>query len=210
MLPSPRTWEFRCPRWRKTVEAEFWEAISDKHGIDPAGTYHDDSDFQFEHTTVDRYVPRTILMDLESGTRDSVRSGPVWMAVQARQPCVRTVWRWLHDASSHRVPLIAVGLAMTFGLEISERRTPRTHGDITLAQIIPSLTATLRFDGALNMDVTDSRTFHLSDVRDHLHSLGSGGASRSTTHVGVVPASNTTFSQAPRHSQLTVSMPTST
>ena len=44
-----------------------------------------------------------------------------------------------------------------------------------LAQIISSLTATLRFDGALNVDVTDPRTFHLGDVRDHLHSLGSGG-----------------------------------
>ena len=43
------------------------------------------------------------------------------------------------------------------------------------AQIISSLTATLRFDGALNVDVTDPRTFHLSEVRDHLHSLGSGG-----------------------------------
>ena len=31
-----------------------------------------------------------------------------------------------------------------------------------LAQIISSLTATLRFDGALNVDVTYSRTFHVS------------------------------------------------
>ena len=44
-----------------------------------------------------------------------------------------------------------------------------------LAQIICSLAATLRFDGALNVDVADPRTFHLSDVRDNLHSLGSGG-----------------------------------
>ena len=41
-----------------------------------------------------------------------------------------------------------------------------------LAQAISSLTATFRFDGALNVDVTDPRTLHLSDVRDHLHSLG--------------------------------------
>ena len=43
------------------------------------------------------------------------------------------------------------------------------------AQIISSLTVTLRFDGALNVDATDPRTIHLSDVRDHLRSLGSGG-----------------------------------
>ena len=33
------------------------------------------------------------------------------------------------------------------------------------AQIISSLTATLRFDGALNVDVTDPRTFLLSDEK---------------------------------------------
>ena len=33
-----------------------------------------------------------------------------------------------------------------------------------LAQIISSLTATLCFDGALNVDVTDPHTFHLSDA----------------------------------------------
>ena len=43
------------------------------------------------------------------------------------------------------------------------------------AQIISSLAVTLRFDGALNVDVTNPRTIHLSDVGDHSHSLGSGG-----------------------------------
>ena len=46
------------------------------YGIDPTGTHHGDSDLQLEHITGDRYVPRAILMDLESGTRDSVRAGP--------------------------------------------------------------------------------------------------------------------------------------
>ena len=36
----------------ETVEIEFWEAISHQRGIDPAGTYHDDSDFQLEHVNV--------------------------------------------------------------------------------------------------------------------------------------------------------------
>ena len=39
-----------------------------------------------------------------------VGCGTVRTAVQASQFCVRTVWRWLHDARSHRVPLIAVSL----------------------------------------------------------------------------------------------------
>ena len=57
--------------------------ISDEHGIDPTGTYHGDSDLQLERINVyyneatsGRYLPRSILMDLEPGTMDSVRAGP--------------------------------------------------------------------------------------------------------------------------------------
>ncbi|KAJ1060565.1 hypothetical protein K5549_015811, partial [Capra hircus] len=62
---------------------EFWEVISDEHGIDPTGTYHGDSDLQLERINVyyneatgGNYVPRAVLVDLEPGTMDSVRSGP--------------------------------------------------------------------------------------------------------------------------------------
>jgi tubulin beta len=61
---------------------QFWEVISDEHGIDPTGTYHGDSDLQLERINVyyneatgGKYVPRAILVDLEPGTMDSVRSG---------------------------------------------------------------------------------------------------------------------------------------
>ncbi|KAM4835406.1 tubulin beta-2A chain-like [Thomomys bottae] len=66
------------------IGAKFWEVISDEHGIDPTGTYHGDSDLQLERINVyyneaagNRYVPRSILVDLEPGTMDSVRSGPL-------------------------------------------------------------------------------------------------------------------------------------
>ena len=59
------------------------QVICDEHGVDPTGTYHGDSDLQLERINVyyneatgGRYVPRAILMDLEPGTMDSVRSGP--------------------------------------------------------------------------------------------------------------------------------------
>ena len=64
------------------IGAKFWEVDPDEHGIDPTGTYHGDSDLQLERNvyyneaTGGRYVPRNILMDLEPGTMDSVRSGP--------------------------------------------------------------------------------------------------------------------------------------
>merc|ERR1712002_750299 len=63
------------------IGAKFWEIISDEHGIDPTGTYHGDSDLQLERINVyyneatgGKYVPRAILVDLEPGTMDSVRT----------------------------------------------------------------------------------------------------------------------------------------
>lgn len=32
--------------------SQFWEVISDEHGIDPTGSYHGDSDLQLERINV--------------------------------------------------------------------------------------------------------------------------------------------------------------
>lgn len=65
------------------IGAKFWEVICDEHGIDSTGKYAGDADVQLERINVyyneasgGRYVPRAVLMDLEPGTMDSVRSGP--------------------------------------------------------------------------------------------------------------------------------------
>merc|ERR1712061_666698 len=65
------------------IGAKFWEIISDEHGIDPTGSYQGTSDLQLERINVyyneatgGKYVPRAVLVDLEPGTMDSVRSGP--------------------------------------------------------------------------------------------------------------------------------------
>ncbi|KAJ8306046.1 hypothetical protein KUTeg_016591 [Tegillarca granosa] len=65
------------------IGSKFWEVISDEHGLDPTGTYHGNNDLQlerigvyFSEATGGKYVPRAILLDLEPGTMDSVRSGP--------------------------------------------------------------------------------------------------------------------------------------
>nr|QEG99468.1 tubulin beta chain 4 isoform 3 [Bromus tectorum] len=65
------------------IGAKFWEVICDEHGIDQTGKYAGDSDLQLERINVyyneasgGRYVPRAVLMDLEPGTMDSLRSGP--------------------------------------------------------------------------------------------------------------------------------------
>ncbi|OEL15402.1 Tubulin beta-5 chain [Dichanthelium oligosanthes] len=66
------------------IGAKFWEVICDEHGIDATGRYAGDTpDLQLERINVyyneasgGRFVPRAVLMDLEPGTMDSVRSGP--------------------------------------------------------------------------------------------------------------------------------------
>ena len=65
------------------IGSKFWEVVCDEHGVDPTGTYQGDSDLQLERINVyfneatgGRYVPRSVLMDLEPGTMDSVRAGP--------------------------------------------------------------------------------------------------------------------------------------
>uniref|UniRef100_A0A915NN71 Tubulin beta chain n=1 Tax=Meloidogyne floridensis TaxID=298350 RepID=A0A915NN71_9BILA len=66
------------------IGAKFWEVISDEHGIDPTGMYNGDSDLQLERINVyyneasgGKHVPRAVLVDLEPGTMDSVRAGPI-------------------------------------------------------------------------------------------------------------------------------------
>ncbi|VDM17972.1 unnamed protein product [Hydatigera taeniaeformis] len=66
------------------IGSKFWETISQEHGIDDKGAYHGDSDLQLERINVyynegqgGKYVPRALLIDLEPGTMDSVRSGPL-------------------------------------------------------------------------------------------------------------------------------------
>ncbi|KAH8498807.1 hypothetical protein H0E87_017652 [Populus deltoides] len=65
------------------IGSKFWEVVCDEHGIDPTGKYVGTSDLQLERVNVyyneascGRFVPRAVLMDLEPGTMDSVRTGP--------------------------------------------------------------------------------------------------------------------------------------
>ena len=63
---------------------KFWEIISDEHGIDASGQFKGESEIQQERLNVyfnevseQRYVPRSILCDLEPGTIDSLRGAPL-------------------------------------------------------------------------------------------------------------------------------------
>ncbi|KAB8071268.1 tubulin beta subunit [Aspergillus leporis] len=65
------------------VGAAFWQTISGEHGLDGSGMYNGTSDLQLERMDVyfsevngNKYVPRAVLVDLEPGTMDAIRSGP--------------------------------------------------------------------------------------------------------------------------------------
>ncbi|XP_053429848.1 tubulin beta-1 chain [Nycticebus coucang] len=63
------------------IGAKFWEVIGEEHGIDSAGSDQGASSLQLERISVyyneaygKKYVPRAVLVDLEPGTMDSIRS----------------------------------------------------------------------------------------------------------------------------------------
>ena len=66
------------------VGEKFWEVVSAEHGIERDGLYKGTNDLQLERISVyynetgaNKYVPRAVLIDLEPGTMDAVRSGPL-------------------------------------------------------------------------------------------------------------------------------------
>ena len=66
------------------VGTKFWEIVTDEHGLDKNGVFTGDNDLQLERINVyfneasgGKYVPRSILVDLEPGTMDSVKAGPI-------------------------------------------------------------------------------------------------------------------------------------
>uniref|UniRef100_A0A8C9ARY3 Tubulin beta chain n=1 Tax=Prolemur simus TaxID=1328070 RepID=A0A8C9ARY3_PROSS len=64
------------------IGAKFWEVIGEEHGIDATGSDRGASPLQLERISVYyneaygrlKYVPRAVLVDLEPGTMDSIRS----------------------------------------------------------------------------------------------------------------------------------------
>ncbi|CAJ0926397.1 unnamed protein product, partial [Mesorhabditis belari] len=66
------------------IGSKFWEVISDEHGVQMDGQYRGEVDLQKERINVyyneaqdGKYVPRAVLVDLEPGTMDSIRSSPI-------------------------------------------------------------------------------------------------------------------------------------
>lgn len=63
---------------------QFWEAITKEHGIDARGVFVGERDSQLERASAfysegmgQRYLPRVLLVDLDSGATDSARASAV-------------------------------------------------------------------------------------------------------------------------------------
>jgi hypothetical protein len=68
-------------RTRKLGYLQFWEVISDEHGIMDDGVYAGTNKLQAERLNVyyneagnGRWVPRSVMVDLEPGTMDSIKA----------------------------------------------------------------------------------------------------------------------------------------
>ena len=69
--------------------------MSEEHGIQADGSYKGTSDLQLERVNVyyneaaaGKYVPRAVLIDLEPGTMDSIRAGPLGSLFRPDNLCV--------------------------------------------------------------------------------------------------------------------------
>jgi len=65
------------------IGGKFWEVISQEHGLDTSGFFKGESSLQKDKLNVyyneaegSRYVPRAVLVDLEPGTHDVIKSSP--------------------------------------------------------------------------------------------------------------------------------------
>ncbi|GAA6018688.1 hypothetical protein JCM10207_009013 [Rhodosporidiobolus poonsookiae] len=66
------------------IGSKFWETLCGEHGIADDGQYKGTSDQQLERISVyyneaagNKYVPRSVLVDLEPGTMDVIRASPM-------------------------------------------------------------------------------------------------------------------------------------
>jgi len=64
------------------IGTKFWEVVCDEHGVSPSGKYEGKEPTQTERINVyfneaggGRYVPRSIMLDLEPGTMEAIKTG---------------------------------------------------------------------------------------------------------------------------------------
>ncbi|KAJ3610151.1 hypothetical protein NHX12_022245 [Muraenolepis orangiensis] len=155
--------------YQQYQDATFWEVISDEHGIDPTGSYQGDSDLQLERINVyyneasgGKYVPRAVLVDLEPGTMDSVRSGPFgqifrpdnFVLPQVVEPYNATLS--VHQLVENTDETFCIDNEALYDICFRTLKlTTPTYGDLNhlVSATMSGVTTCLRFPGQLNADL---------------------------------------------------------
>ena len=109
--------------------------ISAEHGICPDGGYEGDLEQQLERINVyyneangGKYVPRAVLVDLEPGTMDSVRSGPYGQIFRPDNFVFGQSGAGNNWAKGHYTEGMTKALLYLFASESISNPLPSTHG----------------------------------------------------------------------------------
>ncbi|KAL1451603.1 hypothetical protein WDU94_005964 [Cyamophila willieti] len=145
-----------------------WELYCLEHGIQPDGQMatdemigaNDSFSTFFSETGAGKYVPRTVFVDLEPTVVDETRTGTFRQLFHPEQ-----LISGKEDAASnyarghYTIGKEVVGLVLD--------RIRKLVDQCTGLQVISSITASLRFDGALNVDLTEFQTNLVPFPRTH-------------------------------------------
>ncbi|CAN1132302.1 Tubulin alpha-3 chain (Fragments) [Linum perenne] len=151
-----------------------WELYCLEHGIQPDGTMpsdttigteHDSFNTFFSETGSGKHVPRAIFVDLEPTVIDEVRTGGYRQLfhpeqlISGKEDAANNFARGHYTVGREIVDLCldrAIYDICRKSLDIE--RPTYSNLNRLISQIISSLTTSLRFDGAINVDITEFQT----------------------------------------------------
>ncbi|CAG0887937.1 unnamed protein product [Darwinula stevensoni] len=138
-----------------------WELYCLEHGIQPDGQMPSDKTLGggddsfntfFSETGAGKHVPRAVFVDLEPTVVDEVATA----VVEPYNSILTTHTTLEHSDCAFMVDNEAIYDICRRNLDIE--RPSYTNLNRLIAQVVSSITASLRFDGALNVDLTEFQT----------------------------------------------------
>ncbi|MCL4160223.1 UNVERIFIED_CONTAM: hypothetical protein GTU68_020081 [Idotea baltica] len=129
----------------------------------------------FSETGAGKHVPRAVFVDLEPTVVDEVRTGTYRQLfhpeqlITGKEDAANNYARGHYTIGKEIVDLLMERLSVDYGkrnLDIA--RPTYTNLNRLIGQIVSSITASLRFDGALNVDLTEFQTNLVPYPRIHL------------------------------------------
>uniref|UniRef100_A0A914CH23 Alpha-tubulin n=1 Tax=Acrobeloides nanus TaxID=290746 RepID=A0A914CH23_9BILA len=142
-----------------------WELYCLEHGIgndgivrEEARPHHQRQSFNtfFTESNNGKYVPRAIFVDLEPTVLDEIRTGPYQhlfhpdQLINGKEDAANNYARGHYTIGKEHIDRVLE--------RIRKQRPSYVNLNRLIAQIVSSITASLRFDGALNVDLTEFQT----------------------------------------------------